>query len=101
MTTSRAAAARSGSRSRLLIDHVDEMIDYYGDDIEMENEDVGVLGGKGFTATIKRKGNVSLVVGSVQNGRVYRIHTTVSKDGDLEEAKRVHAELQKTFKVFR
>lgn len=82
----------------ILADHVEEMIDYYGDALKMENEEGKALGGSAFTCTVTKGERVTLVVGTVQKGRVFRIHTA-GKKGDLDELKRVHAEIQKTFKV--
>ncbi|MHC4547682.1 MAG: hypothetical protein ACYTEZ_02810 [Planctomycetota bacterium] len=82
----------------ILADLVEEMLDYYGDDIKVEQEEAKVLGGDGFTATITKDSRVTLIVGSVQNERAYRIHTHASKAA-LDEAKRAHAAFMKGFRA--
>ena len=85
---------------KILADQVDDLADYYGDDLKVEREDVEVMGGEGFFATLTQGSKVTLIVGTVQNSRVYRIHTktTLAK---LEDAKRAQDAFLKAFKAGR
>jgi hypothetical protein len=85
---------------RILADIVEEMVDYYGDDLKMEQEEAKVMGGDGFVATLTKGTKVTLIVGTVLNDRVYRIHTKTTTD-KLEDAKRAQAAFLKGFKAIR
>jgi len=82
-----------------IIDLIDIMTDFYGDDLNMTQEETTALGGPAFRAEIKRKGKVTLLVGAVVNERVYRIHVTVEDDKLLEEARRILEKTEKSFKA--
>ena len=82
----------------ILADHVEEMVDYYGDALKMENEETKALGGDAFTATLTKGDKVTLIVGSVQKGRVYRIHTS-GKKSKMDDLERAHAAFVKSFKA--
>lgn len=83
-----------------LADQVEEMLDYYGDDLKLDKEDAKVMGGNGFLATLTRGSKVTLIAGTVQNGRAYRIHveTTPAK---IDDAKRAREAFVKGFKASR
>jgi len=80
-----------------LIDHVEEMLDYYGDAIEMDEHETRVLGGPGFRATITKGEWTTLVSGTVRKNHVYRVHTTFLKK-HAEEGKRTHEAFLKGFR---
>ncbi len=82
----------------ILADHVEEMVDYYGTAIKVDNEEAKALGGTAFLSTLTKGDKVTLITGTVQNGRVYRIHTS-GKKSKLDDLKRVHAAFAKTFKI--
>jgi hypothetical protein len=84
----------------ILADLVEQMVDYYGDDLKMEQEEAKVMGGEGFLATLKKGTKLTLIVGTVQNDRAYRIHTKTTTD-KLEEAKRAQAAFMEGFKAQR
>jgi hypothetical protein len=84
----------------ILADLVEQMVDYYGDDLKMEKEDAKVMGGEGFLATLTQGTKLTLIVGTVQNERAYRIHTKTTVD-KLEEAKRVQDAFMKGFRAQR
>lgn len=84
----------------ILPDLVEQMADYYGDDLKLEQEEAQVMGGKGFLATLTKGSRVTLIVGTVQNERAYRIHTKTTAD-HLEEAKRAQEAFLKGFKATR
>ena len=83
-----------------LIDHRDVMTDYYKDDLEMEDDDVKALGGIAFRGVLTRGEKRTLIVGTVKNGRAYRIHTSASKS-NLEDAKRTHKAFLKALNIGR
>ena len=84
----------------MLVDLVEKMVDYYGDDLKLDQEDVKVMGGDGFYATLTQGSKVTLIVGTVQNDRVYRIHTKTTPD-KIEDAKRAQEAFLKGFKAGR
>ncbi|MHC4971946.1 MAG: hypothetical protein ACYTG3_06410 [Planctomycetota bacterium] len=90
----------SYSYDAILADLVEQMVDYYGDDLKMEQEEAKVMGGEGFLATLKKGTKLTLIVGTVQNDRAYRIHTKTTTD-KLEEAKRAQAAFMEGFKAQR
>jgi hypothetical protein len=83
-----------------LIDHRDSLLDYYGDDIKLDDNDIKILGTDGFRGVLTRGGSTTLIVGVVKGGRFIRVHTNASK-ANLEEAKRVHEVFLKTMKLGR
>lgn len=82
----------------ILIDHVEELIDFYGDEIKIDKEDARVLGGKGFVATRTKGDQVTLITGTVRDQHVFRIHTIADK-AKLEVAKRAHEKFAKNFRI--
>jgi len=90
----------SYSYDGILADMMEEMVDYYGDDLKMDQEDVNVMGGEGFLATLTKGTRITLIVGTVLNDRVYRIHTKATPD-KLEDAQRAQAAFLKGFKAKR
>ena len=84
----------------ILADMMEEMVDYYGDDLKMDQEDAKVMGGEGFMATLTKGTRITLIVGTVQNDRVYRIHTRTTPE-KLEDAQRAQAAFLKGFKASR
>jgi hypothetical protein len=85
---------------KILADQLDDLVDYYGDDLKVEQEDVEVMGGEGFVATLTQGSKVTLIVGTVQHGRAYRIHTKTTPE-KLEDAKRAQDAFLKGFKAGR
>jgi len=83
-----------------LIDHVEEMQDYYGDAIEVGKEKVSVLGGPGFSATITKGEWITLVAGTVRNNHVFRVHTTFMKK-HAAQGKRTHEAFLKGLRATR
>jgi len=81
-----------------LIDHVEEMTDFYGERIKIDNEETKILGGMGFLATITKGKDVTLVAGTVQAERAYRIHTRCSEK-NIDVGRRVHEAFMKDFKI--
>ena len=84
----------------ILVDHIEELIDFYGEQIKIDKEDARVLGGKGFVATRTKGDEVTLITGTVRDEHVFRIHTIVSKE-NLDAAKRAHAKFAGTFRIDR
>lgn len=84
----------------ILADLREQMVDYYGDDLKVEQEEAQVMGGEGFVATLTKGTKLTLIVGTVQNDRCYRIHTKTTTD-KLEEAKRAQEAFLKGFKTSR
>ncbi len=79
-------------------DQIQEMTDYYRDAIKIEEGQV--LGGEGFTGTVTKADSVTLIAATVKDRRVYRVHTA-SPPKNAEEAKRVHEQFLKGFRVAR
>lgn len=84
----------------ILLDHVEELMDFYRDEIKIDKDDADVLGGKGFIATRTKGDEITLITGTVRNGRVFRIHTIAPK-GKLDVAKRAHEKLVASFRIAR
>jgi hypothetical protein len=84
----------------ILVDHIEELIDFYGDQIKIDKEDARVFGGKGFVATRTKGDEVTLITGTVRDGHVFRIHTIVAKD-NLDAAKRAHEKFAGSFRIDR
>jgi hypothetical protein len=82
-----------------LSDQIQELVDYYRDALKVE-EGVQVFGGDGFTGSVTKADSVALIAGTVRDRRVYRVHT-VSPPKAAEEAKRVHEQFLKGFRVGR
>jgi hypothetical protein len=82
-----------------LSDEIQEMRDYYRDAIQIQ-EGVQVAGGEGFTATVTKPDSVTLIAGTLRDRRVYRVHTSAPPK-KLDEARRVHEEFLKGFKLGR
>jgi predicted Zn-dependent protease len=89
----------SAPYDRTLADQMQEMLDYYRDTIKLE-EGAQVAGADGFTATVTKPDAVTLIAGTVRDRRVHRVHTA-APPSKLEEAKRVHDEFLKGFRVGR
>jgi hypothetical protein len=83
-----------------ILDQIDDLLDYFGDDIEIIEEEAEVMGDEGLIAKVTQGDMITLVLGTVQNERAYRIHTTANKK-KLEDAKRIHAKFLKEFKIAR
>ncbi len=81
-----------------LSDQIQEMTDYYRDAIQITEGQV--LGGEGFTGTVAKADSVTLIAGTVRDRRVYRVHTA-SPPKVAEEAKRVHEQFLKGFRLGR
>jgi len=81
-----------------VVDHRDQLLEFYGDDLELDDEDSKVLGAPGFRGMIRRKGKVTQISATVWKKRFYRIHTTGPLD-KLKDVKRIHAELEKGYKL--
>jgi len=84
----------------ILVDHVEELIDYYRDELKIEKEEARVMGGKGFIATRTKGDEITLITGTVREERVFRIHTIAAK-GKLDVAKRAHGKLVESFRIAR
>jgi hypothetical protein len=84
----------------ILVDHIEELIDFYGDQIKIEKEDARVLGGKGFVATRTKGDELTLITGTVKDGYVFRIHTIVGKEKS-DAAKRAHEKFVGSFRIAR
>lgn len=84
----------------ILADHVEELLDYYGDEIKIDKDDARVMGGKGVVATRTKGDEVTLITGTVRDGMVYRIHTITPK-AKLADAKRAHEALVASFRIAR
>jgi hypothetical protein len=85
---------------KILADQLDDLVEYYGDELKVEQEDAKVMGDDGFVATLTQGAKVTLIVGTVQHGRAYRIHTKTTP-AKLEEAKRAQDAFLKGFKANR
>lgn len=79
------------------LDLQDVVADLFGDDLTFEKEDARVLGGHGFTATVRRGGTLTLIAGVVLGGRAVRVHTA-ARDERAEDARRVHEAFLKAFR---
>jgi len=79
------------------IDHVDELVDFYGQDFKIGKEEAKVMGGTGFTGTVKRRGNLTRVTGLVARNRVWRVHT-IGPEDKVEEIDRVHQKFLEGFR---
>jgi len=84
----------------ILADQLDDLIDHYGDALKVDQEDVEIMGGEGFVATLTQGAKVTLIVGTVQHGRAYRFHTKTTP-AKLEDAKRAQDAFLKGFKANR
>lgn len=84
-------------RAGELIDHRDQLTDFYGDDVKLEADDIRVWGTQGFRGIVKRKGKVTYLTATVRKGRYYRLHTT-APEANAEDAKRAHAIFEKAFR---
>ena len=84
----------------ILVDHIEELIDFYGDQIKIEQEDASVFGGKGFVATRTKGDQVTLITGIVRDQHVFRVHTIVGK-AKLDAAKRAHEKFVGNFRIAR
>jgi hypothetical protein len=83
-----------------ILDQVDDLVDFFGDDIEIIEEEAEVMGDEGLIAKVTQGDVITLILGTVQNDRAYRIHTAAKKK-KLEDAKRIHAKFIKEFKIAR
>ena len=81
-----------------LLDHRDQLIEFYGDDLKLDEEDGTVLGAPGFRGVVERKGKVTLISATFWRNRFYRIHTTGLRQ-KLADMKRVHAQMEKGYKL--
>ena len=82
-----------------LQDHLDQLIDYYGDEFIIESEETTVLGGKGFVGRLDtKKGKWRIMATGNRKGRVYRIHQKM-KAGAEEDEKRILDKFVKSFKI--
>lgn len=88
----------SAAYGGITADQIEELRDYYGNDLTIEEADV--MGSDGFNGTVKKPDSVTLITGLVREGRVYRVHTA-SAPKAAEAAKRVHADFLKTLKLGR
>ena len=79
-------------------DHVDMMLDYYEDEIQLQEGETKVLGEPGFIGTITRGKKPIYVIGTVKRGRAIRFHAAYEKDKEAE-AKKLVDKLLKTFKA--
>jgi hypothetical protein len=79
-------------------DHVDMLLDYYDDEIQLQEGEPKVLGAPGLVGTITRGKNPSYVVGTVKGGRAIRFHAVYEK-GKEADAKKLVEWLLKTFKA--
>jgi hypothetical protein len=84
----------------LLMDQVQELNDYYRDAIRIDSEDVKLLGGDGFVATVTKPESVTLITGVIRDRRVYRIHTSAPPKR-VDQAKQVHETFLKGFRIGR
>lgn len=80
-------------------DQVQELIDYFRDPLKIE-ENVKIADGDGFAGTVTKQDQITLISGTVRNRRVYRVHT-YAPPKKLDEAKRVHDDFMKGFRVGR
>lgn len=80
-----------------LQDHLDTMLDYYDDEINLQEEETKVLGGQGFIGTITRGKNPTYVVGTVKRGRAVRFHAVYEK-GKEADAKKLVDKILTTFR---
>ncbi len=78
-------------------DHLDELIDFYGEDFKVGKEAAKTMGGTGFSGTVKRKGAVTRIAGRVVKNRVWRVHTA-GPESRQKDVDRVHAEFLKGFR---
>jgi hypothetical protein len=79
-------------------DHLDELADHYGADFQAAAEGSEFLGGDSFAGTLTRDKEVTLLAGTVRDGRLYRIHTKAAAEKAAAAAK-AHQEFLKRFKV--
>ena len=80
-------------------DDIDQLVDYYGDELIIENEDTTVLGGKGFTGRLELKKEKWRILGTGnRKGRVYRVHQKM-KEGAHEDEKRILDKFLKSLKI--
>ena len=79
-------------------DQVDDMLDFYDDEIKLQEEETKVLGKPGFVGTITRGKNPTYVVGTVKGGRAIRFHAVYEK-GKEADAKKLVDKVLKTFKT--
>ncbi|MCZ6573271.1 MAG: hypothetical protein O7C98_08900 [Planctomycetota bacterium] len=82
-----------------LQDHIDQLVDYYGDEFIIDSEDAHVLGGKGFTGLLEIKNEKWRILGTGnRKGRVYRVHQKL-KAGAQEDEKRILDKFLKSLKT--
>ena len=60
----------------VLEDQLDELYEYYGDDLKMNEDTVSVLGADGFEGSLEKDGTVTLISGTLRYGRIHRVHTS-------------------------
>lgn len=78
-------------------DQIQDLIDYYGDELKITKEEMKRYGAPAFDATVNRKGTLTHMAALIHRGRIYRVHTS----GDAKLSTEIAALHQKFLKGFR
>lgn len=78
--------------------HLEQVRQFYGEELQVDGEEVDLLGGKGFRAHVLKGDIVTHMAGIVREGRAYRIHAIAPKGKD-EAAKGLLDLFLRGFKV--
>ncbi|MFQ5845990.1 MAG: hypothetical protein ACE5JG_13485 [Planctomycetota bacterium] len=82
-----------------LLDHIEQLVSYYGNVFTVEQEETQVLGGPGFVGRISSKKGEEVILGTGnRGGRVLRIHHKFPKKSE-EEARRIREAFLKSVKI--
>lgn len=77
-------------------DQLQDLIDYYGDELKITKEETKRYGAPAFDATVTRKGRLTHMAAFLHRGRVYRVQTS----GDAKIAADIAAMHEKFLKTF-
>ena len=78
--------------------HLDELADHYGSDFQAAAEGSKLLGTDSFAGTLARENEITLIAGTVRDGRLYRIHTKAAA-AKAEAAGKAHEDFLKSFRI--
>lgn len=82
-----------------LSDQMQELADYYRDALKIE-EGSRLAGAEAFSGVVTKQDAVTFISGTVKDRRVYRVHTAAPPKR-AEDAKKVHEEFLKSFRIGR
>lgn len=81
-----------------LVDQREDLEEFYGESLKLEENDVKVMGSTGFRGVVTKGDHITLIAGIVKHDRAYRIHTSF-RQGKEDEGRRVHEAFLKSFKA--